>query len=246
MIDYTKAFTKEAVTGFDVGLREYMVKVYSYMAMALMVTAVAGFATVTFEPLTRLMFDFSPMGQVAGYSGFGFLVMLAPLFLGFYFFGNVARLDASKSQMLLWAYAALTGMSLSVLSFVYTGESIVRVFFICSSTFAAMSIYGYSTKRDLTAMGSFLIMGVFGLIITSLINIFIGSSMIYFMTSVLGLGIFIGLVAYDTQKLKSIYYSTNGGVMGQRMAVYGAFNLYLDFINLFVYMIRLLGVRKSD
>ncbi len=246
MIDYTKAFTRESVTGFDVGLREYMVKIYSYMAMALMVTAAAGFATVTFEPLTRLMFDFSPTGHVSGYSGFGYLIIFAPLFLGFYFFGNVARLDVSKSQMLLWIYAGLTGMSLSTLSFVYTGESIVRVFFICSSTFAAMSIYGYSTKRDLTALGSFLIMGVFGLIITSLVNMFIGSGMVYFMTSVLGLAIFIGLVAYDTQKLKSIYYATGGGEMGQRMAVYGAFNLYLDFINLFIYMLRLLGVRRSD
>lgn len=246
MIDYTKAFTKEEVVGFDAGLREYMVKIYRYMAMALMVTAAAGFAVVNFEPLTRLMFNFSSMGQITGYSGFGFLVMLAPLFLGFYFFGNVARLDVSKSQMLLWVYSALTGMSLSTLSFVYTGESIVRVFLICSSTFAAMSIYGYSTKRDLTAMGSFLMMGVFGLIITSLINMFIGSSMIYFMTSVLGLAIFIGLVAYDTQKLKSIYYASGGGEMGQRMAVYGAFNLYLDFINLFIYMIRLLGVRRNN
>lgn len=248
MNNYTKILSGEKyqTQGFDPALRDYMVKVYIYMSLALLVTAFAGFATVSFEPLTNLMFNFAPNGGIVGNSGLGFIVMIAPIGIAFYFFANVARIDVERSKMLLWGYSALTGMSLSILSFLYTGESIFKTFLICSSTFAAMAIYGYSTKKDLTAMGSFLVMGVMGLIITSLVNIFIGSEAIYWGTSLLGVGIFMGLIAYDTQKLKSIYFATGGGEMGQRMAVYGAFTLYLDFINLFLYLLRFMGVRRND
>ncbi len=248
MNDYTKILSgsQYQTKGFDAGLREYMVKIYMYMSVALLITAFAGFATVSFEPLTQLMFNFAPNGGIVGNSGFGFIVMLSPVILAFYFFANVSKIDVEKSKVLLWVYSALTGMSLSILSFLYTEESIFKTFLICSSTFAGMGIYGYSTKKDLTAMGSFLVMGLMGLIITSLVNLFIQSEAIFFGTSLLGVGIFMGLIAYDTQKLKSIYFATGGGEMGQRMAVYGAFTLYLDFINLFLYLIRFLGVRKND
>lgn len=246
MIDYTKAFSNADAKGFDAGLREYMIRVYSYMSIALLITAFAGFLTVSFEPLTRLMFNFSPSGDIVGNSGFGFLIMLSPVAIAFYFFMNVTSIDVEKSKMLLFVYAAMTGMSLSIFSFLYTGESIMKTFFICSSTFAGMAIYGYSTKKDLTTMGSFFVMGLMGLIIASIINLFVHSSALYLTTSLLGVGIFMGLIAYDTQKLKSIYFATGGGEMGQRMAVYGAFTLYLDFINLFIYMLRFLGVKKND
>lgn len=246
MIDYSKMNYSAAQTkGFDAGLREYMLKIYNYMAVALVVTGVAGYATMSLEPLTQLMFNFSPSGQLIGQTGFGWLVMLSPIGIAFYFFSGAGRMDIEKSKMLLWVYAGLTGMSLSSLGFLYTGESIGQSFFISAATFAAMSIYGYSTQRDLTSMGSFMVMGVMGLIIASLANMFFHNSAVYFATSLLGVGIFMGLIAWDTQKLKNMYYATGGGEMGQRMAVMGAFNLYLDFINLFLYMLRFFGNRRD-
>ena len=246
MIDYTKTnYSTAQVKGFDAGLREYMLKIYNYMAIALVVTAVTGYATLSIEPLTQLMFNFSPSGQLIGQTGFGWLVMLSPIGIAFYFFSGAGRMDIEKSKMLLWVYAGLTGMALSSIGFLYTGESIGQSFFITAGTFAAMSLYGYTTQRDLTSMGSFLIMGVMGLIIASLANMFFQSSAVHFATSLLGVAIFMGLIAWDTQKLKHMYYSTGGGELGQRMAVMGAFSLYLDFINLFLYMLRFFGNRRD-
>jgi FtsH-binding integral membrane protein len=246
MIDYTKTHAGTARKEFDQGLREYMLKIYNYMTVALVVTGIAAFATMSFEPLTRLMFEFSPSGQIMGSTGLGMLVMLSPLAIAFYFFWGLGTMDIQKAQTLLWVYSALTGMSLASLGFIYTGESIARTFFVSAGTFAGVSIYGYTTQRDLTAMGSFLVMGLIGIVVASLANMFFQSAAIYFVTSVIGVGIFIGLIAWDTQKLKQIYYTTGGGEMGQKMAVLGAFTLYLDFINLFIYLLRFLGVRRSD
>lgn len=245
MIDYTKAFS-ESKRGFDAGLREYMLSIYNYMALALVVTAVAAYATLSFEPLTRLMFQFGPAGQFMGSTGFGTLIMFAPLGIVLYFFWGAGKMKLETAKTMLWAYSALTGMSLASLAFVYTGESIARTFFVCSGTFAAMSIYGYTTKRDLTSMGSFLVMGLIGLILASVVNIFMQSSAIYFITSIVGIGIFMGLIAWDTQKLKDIYFRVGGGEQGKKMAVLGAFSLYLDFINLFIYLLRFMGVRKGE
>jgi len=246
MIDYTKMNYSAAQTkGFDAGLRDYMLKIYNYMAVALVVTGVAGYATMSYEPLTQLMFNFSPSGQLIGQTGFGWLVMLSPIAIVMYFFSGAGRMDVEKSKMLLWVYAMLMGMSLSSIGFIYTGESIARSFFVTAATFASMGLYGYSTQRDLTAIGSFMVMGVIGLIIASLANMFFQSSAIYFATSILGIVIFMGLIAWDTQKLKSMYYMSGGGEMGQRMAVMGAFTLYIDFINLFMYMLRFFGNRRD-
>lgn len=246
MIDYTKVYDNSQTKGFDAGLREYMLKIYNYMALALVLTGVTAFCTLSFEPLTRLMFEFTPTGQLVGNTGFGTLIMFSPLLIALYFFWGIGRMDIQKAQTLLWVYAGLTGMSLSSLGLIYTGESLARTFFICAATFAGMGLYGYTTKRDLTSIGSFLVMGVIGLIIASLANMFFQSSALYFTTSILGVGIFMGLIAWDTQKLKQIYYASGGGEMGQRMAVLGAFNLYLDFINLFIYLLRFFGVRRND
>ena len=243
MIDYTKSFVKDKGS-FDEGLRNYMLKIYNFMAIGLLVTGVFAFSTLNFPPLASLMFNIGPNGEFMGTSGFGMLISFAPLGIAIYFFMGLGRMSINTAQTLFWVYAAVMGMSLSYLGLIYTGQSLARTFFICASVFGAMSLYGYSTKSDLTSMGSFLIMGLIGLIVVSLVNIFLRSPAIDFATSFIGIAIFMGLTAWDTQKLKTIYYSSGGGEMGQKMAVMGAFTLYLDFINLFLYMLRFFGDRK--
>jgi uncharacterized protein len=244
MIHYTSAFsgTKK---NYDEGLRSYMLKIYNYMALALLVTGVSAFATLSFEPITKLMFQISPNGQLLGNTGFGTLIMLAPIGIALYFFMGFGRLSVDSAKALFWVYSAVTGMSLASLGLIYTGESIARTFFICSSVFGGMSLYGYSTQKDLTSMGSFLVMGLIGLIIASLVNLFLQSPAIDFATSLIGIGIFMGLIAWDTQKLKSMYYMSGGGELGQKISIMGAFTLYLDFINLFLYMLRFFGSRRD-
>jgi hypothetical protein len=244
MIDYTKTVSG-VQKGYDEGLRNYMLNIYNYMGLALLVTAVAGFATFSFEPLTRLMFYVGPRGEFLGNTGIGLLVMLAPVGIALYFFMGIGRMSVNAAQSLFWVYSALTGMSLASLGLIYTGESLVKTFFICAALFGGMSLYGYTTKKDLTSMGSFMIMGLLGLIIVGLVNMFLRSPAIEFATSLLGVAIFTGLIAWDTQKLKAIYYSAGGGEIGQKLAVVGAFNLYLDFINLFLYLIRFFGQRRD-
>jgi FtsH-binding integral membrane protein len=244
MMDYTRAFSGTQKS-YDEGLRSYMLKIYNYMALALVVTGVAAFATLSFEPLMRLMFQISPNGQLIGNTGLGLIIMLAPLGIAFYFFAGFGRMTAETAQVLFWVYSALTGMSLASIGLIYTGESIARTFFICSSVFGAMSLYGYSTQRDLTSIGSFLVMGLIGLILASVINMFFRSPAIEFATSLIGVVLFMGLIAWDTQKLKQIYYVSGGGELGQKMSIMGAFTLYLDFINLFLYMLRFFGNRRD-
>ena len=243
MIDYTKSFVKDKGS-FDEGLRNYMLKIYNFMAIGLLVTGVFAFSTLNFPPLASLIFNIGPNGEFMGTSGLGMLISFAPLGIAIYFFMGLGRMSVNTAQTLFWVYAAVMGMSLSYLGLVYTGQSLARTFFICASVFGAMSLYGYSTKSDLTSMGSFLIMGLIGLIVVSLVNIFLRSPAIDFATSFIGIAIFMGLTAWDTQKLKTIYYSSGGGEMGQKMAVMGAFTLYLDFINLFLYILRFFGDRK--
>jgi FtsH-binding integral membrane protein len=244
MIDYTKSFATTQKS-YDEGLRAYMLKIYNYMTIALIFTGIAAFATVSFEPIAHLMFQISPTGQFMGNTGFGTLIMLSPIGIALYFFMGFGRMSLSTTQILFWVYSILTGMSLASLGFIYTGESIAKTFFITASVFGAMSLYGYTTQKDLTSMGSFLIMGLIGLLLASIVNIFFQSPAIEFATSFLGIGIFMGLIAWDTQKLKSIYYTTGGGELGQKMSIMGAFTLYLDAINLFLYMLRFFGNRRD-
>lgn len=245
MIDYTRSFAaKEGNRGFDAGLRAYMLNIYNYMALALLITGVTGYATLNFPPLMHLMYNIGPSGQLTGISGLGMIINFVPVGIAFYFFMGLGSMSVQKAQTLFWVYAATMGMSLSSLGLAYTGESLARTFFVCSAVFGAMSLYGYSTKKDLTSLGSFLMMGLIGLIVVSLINIFLQSSAINFATSVIGVGIFMGLIAWDTQKLKSIYYSHGGGEIGQKAAIMGAFTIYLDFINLYLHLLRFFGDRK--
>jgi FtsH-binding integral membrane protein len=244
MIDYTKSYT-QSTKGFDEGLRQYMLKIYNYMGLALLLTGISAFATIA-TPIANIMFKFSPMGYFLGNTGFGTLVMFSPMMIAIYFFWGFGSLNLTKARSLFWIYSVLTGMSLSSLGYIYTGESIATTLFVCASVFGAMSLYGYTTKRDLTSIGSFMVMGLFGIIIASIFNIFMQSSALYFAISIIGVVVFMGLIAWDTQKLKSYYYSAGNSELGQKMSILGAFVLYLDFLNLFLYLIRFLGVQRRD
>ena len=235
----------------DQGLRAYMLKVYNYMASGVLLTGIIsllvfkfsggmniGFGPTGFTGLTN------PFGELIFNSGFKWIVMLAPLGIVMYLSFGIAKMSASKAQSTFWVFAALMGASLASIFIVYTQMSIARVFFITSGTFGAMSIYGYTTKRDLTKLGSFLMMGLFGIIIASVVNIFLKSSMMYFVISILGVLIFVGLTAYDTQKIKNMYLASDSGELMGKKALMGALTLYLDFINLFIMMLRLFGQRR--
>ena len=169
---------------------------------------------------------------------------LAPLGIVFYMSFGINKMSASKAQTVFWIFAALMGASLSSIFIVYTMPSIARVFFITSATFGAMSLYGYTTKKDLTGWGSFLMMGLIGIIIASIVNIFLKSSAMHFIISIFGVLVFVGLTAYDTQKIKHMYYASDSGEVMGKKAVMGALTLYLDFINLFIMLLRLFGQRR--
>ena len=174
------------------------------------------------------------------------LFMLAPLAMVFAISAGINRFRPATTQMLFWVFSALMGVSLSSIFLVYTHTSIVRVFFITAASFGALSLFGYTTKRDMTGMGSFLLMGLFGIIIASLVNMFIASSALQFLVSVIGVLVFAGLTAWDTQRLKNDYiygYASQGGDVAERAAISGALSLYLNFINLFTLLLQLLGQR---
>ena len=217
----------------DVGLRAYMLKVYNYMCIGLGLTGAVAFATSTSPAMMNAIYG-TPRQWV---------VMLAPIGMVFFLAAKINSMKASTAQTLFWVYAGAMGLSMSYIFAVYTGESVVRVFFITSGAFAGLSLYGYSTKKNLSGMGSFLIMGVIGLVIASVVNIFLESSAMQFAISVLGVLIFAGLTAYDTQKIKAIYSAHDGSATSEKKAIMGALTLYLDFINMFIFMLHLFGNR---
>jgi hypothetical protein len=251
-MEFNKQNIQSRVTGvethiIDEGLRAYMLKVYNYMASGILIT---GFISLI---LFKLSVITTADGSIAGLTSLGnalynsalmWVVMLAPLGVVFYMSFGIRKMSAAKAQGTFWVFAALMGASLSSIFLIYTGASITRVFFITSGTFGAMSIYGYTTKKDLTKLGSFLMMGLFGIIIASIVNIFMKSTMMYYVISIIGVLVFVGLTAYDTQKIKNMYLvSDSGEIMGKK-AVMGALTLYLDFINLFIMLLRLFGQRR--
>lgn len=244
MINYTKTFAGTQ-SSYDEGLRSYMLKIYNYMATALVITGIAAYATINVTPIRNLMFQVSSDGQLIGTTGINIVVTFAPIAIAIYLLSSFNRISIEGAKGLFWTYAVLMGMSLSSLSLMYTGESIARTFFIAASTFGAMSLYGYNTNRDLTSFRSFLVMGVIGLFIASLVNMFLQSSALNFATSLIGIGVFMGLIAWDTQNLKAIYYSSGGGEYGQKMSIMGALKLYVNFINLFLSMLRFFGNRRD-
>lgn len=220
--------------GIDVGLREYMLRVYNYMASGLALTGIVAYVAANSGFYARI-----------AHSPVMWLVILAPLGLVMVMSFGVQRMRASTSQAIFWVFSGLMGLSLGTLFLTFTGASIARVFFITAGTFAAMSLYGYTTRRDLAQFGSFLFMGLIGVIIAMIVNIFIASSMLQFVISVVGVIVFTGLTAYDTQKIKEMYYEGDGYEISSKKAIMGALALYLDFINLFIMLMQLVGVRRD-
>lgn len=221
--------------GVDAGLRAHMVRIYNLMALALALTGATAYVTSTSETLMSALFG-TPLSWV---------VMLAPLGLVLYLSFRIRQLSASTAQTLFWVYAASLGLSLSYIFLAYTSTSIARTFFVTAGTFGAMSLWGYTTKKDLSGMGSFLLMGVVGILIASIVNIFLKSTGLQFAISIIGVLVFTGLTAYDTQKIKLMYYESDGHEVASKKAILGALTLYLDFINLFLFLLRFLGDRRN-
>ena len=229
----------------DAGLRAYMIRVYNYMTAGVALTGlVAWFAFSAAVTQTSTGLELTPFGQTLFHSPLMWVLVLAPLGLVMIMSFGINRLSPATALTLFFVYAGLLGLSLSTIFLVYTGASITRVFFISAATFGAMSLYGYTTQRDLTGFGSFLFMGLIGIVIASLVNIFLHSSGLYWVISVLGVLIFTGLTAYDTQNIKEMYSPMDDGTVAGRKAVMGALRLYLDFINLFLMLLRLFGDRR--
>jgi len=223
------------VAHIDVGLRQYMLRVYNYMAGGLALSGVIAYVVGTTPQLFSAVYGTPLM----------YVVMFAPLIFAFVFGFGMNRMKASTAQALFWVFAAIMGVSLAWIFAVYAHASIARVFFITAATFAGMSLYGYTTRRDLSAYGSFLIMGLWGIIIASLVNIFLASSALQFAVSVIGVLVFTGLAAWDTQRIKEMYVEGDTAEAGTKKAILGAFALYLDFINLFLMLLRLFGNSRN-
>jgi uncharacterized protein len=231
----------------DAGLRAYMIRIYNYMAAGVALTGVVAWLTFNAAVVTN------EAGKITGLTSFGQTIFSGPLTivlflatLGIVFFLSfrIDKLQAGTALMLFMGYAALLGLMLSSVFLAYTGASVTRTFFISAASFGALSLYGYTTQRDLSPIGSFLIMGLFGLILAMLVNMFLKSSGLDFAISAIGVLIFAGLTAWDTQKIKEMYDANDDGTVSGRKTVMGALTLYLDFINLFLFMLRFLGDRR--
>jgi FtsH-binding integral membrane protein len=231
----------------DEGLRQHMLRVYNYMASGLALTGIVAVVVFQMSVVTDSagqIQGLTSMGHTLFATGLRWVVMLAPLGLVFFLSARLHALQFSTAQMVFWVFAALMGMSLATVFMVYTGASIARVFFITAGTFGAMSLYGYTTKKDLTNWGSFLFMGLIGIIIASVVNIFLASSALQFAISVIGVLVFVGLTAYDTQNIKNEYAEHYDADSAGKLAISGALRLYLDFINLFLMLLHLFGDRR--
>jgi FtsH-binding integral membrane protein len=220
----------------DVGLRKYMLGVYNYMASGVALTGIVALLVASSPAALQLIFG-TPLKWV---------VLLAPVGLVLFLSFRVHHMQSSTAKVLFWLYAGLMGASLASIFVVYTGTSIARTFFVSAAAFAGLSLWGYTTKKDLSVFGTFLVMGLIGLIIASLVNIFLQSSMMQFVISAAGVLIFAGLTAFDTQKIKEMYWEGDDGETAAKKSVMGALTLYMDFINLFLFMLRFMGVMRGE
>jgi uncharacterized protein len=253
----TGTVTRSGVGVVDEGLRLYMLRVYNYMAAGVALTGLVAFALfmmgVTYDPalaaqgvrpLARGMF-LTEFGKTLYFSPLRWLIMLMPLGFVFFLSFQVYKMSVAATQITFWLFAAAMGASLSTLGLVYTHASIARVFFISAATFGALSLYGYTTRQDLSSWGSFLFMGLVGIILAALVNLFLQSSALQFAISVIGVLVFAGLTAYDTQQIKDRYYAVmNDAALVTKSAIMGALNLYLDLINMFTILLQLFGDRE--
>ena len=221
-------------TYVDQGLRKHMLNVYNYMTSGLALTGLIAWMTAQSQTMINLIYG-TPLQWI---------VMLAPLGFVFFLSARIHKMSFQSAQITFWLFAALMGLSLASIFLVFTGVSIARVFFITAGTFAAMSIYGYTTKKDLTNFGAFLFMGLIGIIVASIVNIFLGSPGLHFAISVIGVLVFVGLTAYDTQHIKRMYVESDETEIAGKKAIIGSLKLYLDFINLFIMLLHLFGNRR--
>ncbi len=228
------SFASSAGVTYDAGLREYMLRVYNNMGFAL---AISGLVSLMVSSSAGLM-------QAIFTTPLQWLVLLAPIGFVLFFGAKINKISAASAQNYLWIFASLMGLSLAPLFMVYTNASMAKCFFITASVFGSMSLYGYVTKKDLTGMGSFLMMGLIGIILASIVNMFLKSSGLDFALSIIGVIVFTGLTAYNTQQIKSIYYQVSGSESVSKAATMGALTLYMDFINLFIMMLRFFGDRR--
>jgi len=230
---------------FDAGLRAHMIRVYNYMASGLALSGIVAFALFSSSDLAGIFFQVAPGNRVVGLNILGWIAILAPLGLLLLMGFRVATMSVGAVQAIYWGVTALMGVSLSLLLFRYTGASVARTFFVTAASFGALSLYGYTTKRDLTAMGKFLFMGLIGLILASLVNMFFPSGPMSFIISAAGVLIFSGLIAYDTQKIKEQYADAWGTATAEKVAILGALSLYLDFVNLFQFLMSFMGQSRD-
>lgn len=250
---YAPSRSSAGAVAYDEGLRSYMVRVYNYMGVGLVITGVVAYAfyMLATDPAhaVRTLPNGVPLtatGVAIYTSWLRWVIAFSPLIVVFLFAARINQMSTSTAQAVFWAFSALMGLSLSSIFVVYTGTSIARIFFITAATFGTVSLWGYTTKRDLTQMGSFLMMGLIGVVIAALVNAFLHSSGLQFAISVLAVVIFTGLTAYDTQKLKDNYsmFASGGEEVLGRSAVMGALSLYLDFINIFIALLQLFGEER--
>jgi hypothetical protein len=219
----------------EAGLRQYMQRVYGYMAGGLILTGLVAYAAAV-----------SGLYQAIAGTALLWIVMLAPLAFVIALSFGIDRISAGTAILLFWFYAAVMGLSLGSIFLVFTGTSIARVFFITAATYGAMSLYGFTTGADLSRFGSFLFMGLIGIVIASLVNIFVRSDAVQFVISIVGVILFVGLTAYDTQRIKAMYLEPDTEELAGKKAVMGALALYLDFINLFMMLLQLFGQRRQN
>ncbi|AKH18895.1 Bax inhibitor-1/YccA family protein [Sphingomonas sanxanigenens] len=228
-----------AIAAYDAGLRSYMLGVYNYMASGVLLTGLIALFVASSAPVRALFFATNGAPTLLGW-----VAVFAPLVFVFALSFGISRLSENAAKTLFWAYAALMGVSLSTILLAYTGVSIARTFFVAAAAFGGLSLWGYTTKRDLSPFGTFLIMGLIGLLIAMIVNMFLKSSTMDLIVSAVGVLLFAGLTAYDTQRIKSIYFSVEGSEFRGKSMVMGALTLYLDFINLFLFLLRFMGNRR--
>jgi uncharacterized protein len=235
----------DGVFSVDAGLRAYMLRVYNYMLVGLGLTGAVAWLTAN-TPLMQVFYNQvqTARGVAVQPNILGWIAVFAPLAMVFFLSFRIQKMSFAAAQTTFWVYAAVMGVSLSTILFVYTGASIATTFFVTAATFGAMSLWGYTTSRDLTGFGSFLFMGLIGLILASLANFFFQSTQLQFLVSVIGVLIFTGLTAYDSQSIKNMYFAGDDGEVMGKKAIMGALRLYLYFINLFLFLLRFMGNRR--
>lgn len=232
-----------AGTVTDAGLRAHMLKVYNYMTSGVLLTGIVALLTYSSPAISGLLYQMDG-GFITGYTGLGWVALLSPLAFVLIMSFRAQKMKVRTLQAMFWGFAAVMGLSLSSIFFMYVGGSIAKIFFITAAAFGSLSLWGYTTKKDLSGWGTFLFMGLIGVIIAMVANFWLASPMMHFVISIIGVLVFAGLTAYDTQKIKNMYYQYQDGTMAKKGAIMGALSLYLDFINMFLFLLRLFGNRS--